>query len=115
MTQKQMAAFLRKEGWKPYKVSDGTYGIDGWRDTKEKHVLESLAPIELAYRLARRRKAQREGARLKRAGWRYFQGAWWHETITQRLAQGWVQGGITVSIPHSKAEALATLGGPHAQ
>jgi hypothetical protein len=70
MNEKQKAAFLRSEGWKPYKVSDGTYGLDGWRDTKEKHVLESLAPLDMAYRIASRRRSQREARRLKAAGWR---------------------------------------------
>lgn len=71
MTEKQKKAFLKAEGWRPYKVSDGTYGIDGWRDTKEKHVLESLAPIEFAYRIAYRRKRQREARKLKAAGWHW--------------------------------------------
>lgn len=69
MTDKQKAAFLRSEGWKRYKVSDGTYGIDGWRDTKEKHVLESLAPLDMAYRLASRRKSARDRRRLVKAGY----------------------------------------------
>lgn len=73
MTQKQMVAFLRSEGWKR------TSNPDCWRDpAPDNHTtLPNERPfypwryITYAYRLARRRKAQRDRAALKRAGWEY--------------------------------------------
>jgi hypothetical protein len=110
MTQKQMAAFLRKEGWDESWCKHANKA--DWPDPMSRNEMgyyHAWYTLEDAYRLARRRKAQREARRLKRAGYYFEYGQWWHGDHTLECHLGDYQQALT------KAEALATLGGPHAQ
>jgi hypothetical protein len=98
-TAKQMAAFLRAEGWKQSKGSKAY-----WIGQSNKKDWEVLAPMDAAYRLARRRKGAREARRLRKAGWSY-----------DRINDAWDVGDAMV---YSKAAALdivARAGGPDAR
>lgn len=65
MTDKQKADFLRSEGWP--KTKDSIFGgpwFTAWKDP----VIADRLTLDEAFRIASRRKAQRERAALKRAG-----------------------------------------------
>lgn len=63
MTDKQKAAFLKREGWSYREWSCG----HGWADPSRNYTWS----LNMAYRRACRNKSQRDTRRLKAAGWEY--------------------------------------------
>lgn len=96
MTEKQKKAFLKAEGWKRCDIEF----CSGWRDPVD----QKCWTTESAYRIASRRKRQREARALRKAIWTYgdFQCfndephafGWWHPKHPSR---------------HTRQEALQTL------
>jgi hypothetical protein len=97
ISDKQKAAFLKSEGWR--KGGQGDYE---WGDPLAKWM--SWRTLEGAYRLAHRRKSQRESRRLKAAGWVHCgSGCWahwkrrglWYRTQALKTLDGGAQEGRT--------------------
>jgi hypothetical protein len=99
MTQREMKAFLKAEGWYPriHPVT-GRRREKGWM--VDPHTWDSWGwgLVREAYRLAHRRKSQRERARLRRAGFRKAGDFW----VAPKTHIGYL----------GRAEALSTLEAP---
>lgn len=94
MTDKQKAAFLRKEGWK-------LHGYFSWTDP----VSGLWIILPGAYRIASRRKSARDRRRLVKAGFEFLNGKWWGPSSFRLGDEEWV--GHTDF--DSKSEALKFL------
>ena len=98
MTDKQKAAFLKREGWERHPLYRHLMG-----DPKGKKLFHWMYLHE-AMPIASKRKAAREVRRLKAAGWR------WHDCGPSGfLNAGWKLNKKGFMGPHTRAEALATL------
>lgn len=100
MTEKQMIAFLRQEGWTKVEPAVGVVVWEDPRDTDE-----CWQDLPDAFLIASRRKRERETRRLKAAGWIRCNEGGYHRK--KDLAFG-----IEATTCHTKAKALATLGAP---
>lgn len=70
MSEQEKAAFLKAEGWKKHLQRTGIYWEDPVTPSNGPEWVQ-MCPFNEAYRLASRRKAQRETRQLKAAGF-YF-------------------------------------------
>lgn len=96
MTEKQMTQFLKAEGWGIH-VHSGFW----WDPVKN---FSNPLNIETAYRIASRRKAQRDTRRLKAAGYEYGMciahgWGWFYSDLSEKAG----------SYIGTRAKALATL------
>lgn len=78
MTEKQKKAFLKSEGWDRFPPFNGSPEKYGHPESEYKSGLHYL---EAAYRIASRRRRQREARALRKRGYKFCLGSWWRPVI----------------------------------